>query len=180
MIKWHHILNFNFLKRKINFWGPFSFIFLAQKQSRTALGSLAPLKEPLRMQNTHFWFNVQLLGDKMGSHFEFQLFKVKNKLFSSVFVFQRRLGWILGKFLQRSILPKKIFFLSFTIEFVFTRISYITYLPLQISCRVPLSVLLLYYNPMLDAGGHLPYSNIEIWKLNASPLFKIICVFILI
>ena len=57
-----------------------------QEQSRTALGSLAPLKEPLRMQNTHFRFNVQLLGDKMGSHFEFQLFKVKNKLLGSIFV----------------------------------------------------------------------------------------------
>ena len=88
---------------------------------------------------------------------------------------RRRFGWILGKFLQRSILPKKFFFLSFTIEFVFTRISYITYVPLQISCRVPLSVLLLYYNPMLDAGGHLPYSNIEIWKLNTPTISLKMC-----
>ena len=86
MIKWHHILNFNFLKRKINFWGPFSFIFLAQKQSRTALGSLAPLGEPLKNRNAHFQFNIQLLDNKMASHFEFQLFEVKNKCMGSIFV----------------------------------------------------------------------------------------------
>ena len=57
-----------------------------QEQSRTALGSLAPLKEPLRMQNTHFRFDIQLLDDKMASHFEFQLFEVKNKRLGSIFV----------------------------------------------------------------------------------------------
>ena len=57
-----------------------------QEQSWTALGSLAPLKEPLRMQITHFRFNVQLLDDKMASHFEFQLFEVKNKRLGSIFV----------------------------------------------------------------------------------------------
>ena len=76
----------------------------------------------------------------------FKIFQVEIN-FSAQFLFifpaqassRRRLGWILGKFLQRSILPKKNFFLSFTIEFVFIRISYITYVPLQISCRVPLT-----------------------------------------
>ena len=58
-----------------------------QEQSRTALGSLAPLKEPLRMQNTHFRFDIQLLDDKMASHFEFQLFEVKNKRLGSIFVY---------------------------------------------------------------------------------------------
>ena len=86
MIKWHHILNFNFLKRKINFWGPFSFIFLAQKQSWTALGSLAPLGDLLKNQNQYFRFNIQLLDDKMASHFEFQLFELKNKRLGSIFV----------------------------------------------------------------------------------------------
>ena len=32
----------------------------APRAVATALGSLAPLKEPLRMQNTHFRFNIQL------------------------------------------------------------------------------------------------------------------------
>ena len=62
------------------------FIFLAQKQSRTALGSLAPLKEPLKNQNPHFQFNIQILGDKMALHFEFQLFELKNKRLGSIFV----------------------------------------------------------------------------------------------
>ena len=66
--------------------GPIFVHFFSPRAVATALGSLAPLKEPLRMQNTHFRFNVQLLGDKMGSHFEFQLFKVKNKLLGSIFV----------------------------------------------------------------------------------------------
>ena len=44
--------------------------------------------------------------------------------------------------LLRSIFAKKnFFFLSLTIEFVFTRVSYITYVPLQISCRVPLRII---------------------------------------
>ena len=80
------------LKKKIFFWqiltleDPKFAQNLAPRAVATALGSLAPLKEPLRMQITHFRFNVQLLGDKMGSHFEFQLFKVQNKLSGSIFV----------------------------------------------------------------------------------------------
>ena len=58
----------------------------APRAVATALGSLAPLKEPLRMQNTHFRFDIQLLDDKMASHFEFQLFEVKNKRLGSIFV----------------------------------------------------------------------------------------------
>ena len=86
MIKWAHILKFAIFNAKINFWGPFSSIFSAQEQSRTALGLLAPLEEPLKNQNPHFQFNIQILGDKMASHFEFQLFELKNKRLGSIFV----------------------------------------------------------------------------------------------
>ena len=60
--------------------------FFSPRAVATALGLLAPLKEPLRMQNPHFRFNIQILGDKMALHFEFQLFELKNKRLGSIFV----------------------------------------------------------------------------------------------
>ena len=82
--------------------GPIFVHFFSPRAVATALGSLAPLKEPLRMQITHFRFNVQLLDDKMASHFEFQLFEVKNKRLGSIFVhfFSPRAvvdcSWVIG------------------------------------------------------------------------------------
>ena len=54
--------------------------------------------------------------------------------------YRQLLGWNLGKFgvFKGLYLPKKNI-LSLTMNLVFTRIGYITYVPLQISCRVPLS-----------------------------------------
>ena len=60
--------------------------FFSPKAVATALGLMAPLGEPLKNQNPHFRFNIQILGDKMASHFEFQLFEVKNKRLGSIFV----------------------------------------------------------------------------------------------
>ena len=82
----------------------------------------------------------------MASHFEFQNFSSENKLLKAIFVdfsspsiVATTLGLDFGQISSKvNIAKKKNFFLSFTIEFVFTRISYITYVPLQISCRVPL------------------------------------------
>ena len=47
---------------------------------------MAPLEEPLKNQNAHFRFNIQLYGDKMALHFECQLFELKNKRLGPIFV----------------------------------------------------------------------------------------------
>ena len=54
--------------------------------SATTLGPRHPLKKPLKTQNDQFQFNIQLLGDKMASHFEFQNFPIKNKLLGAILV----------------------------------------------------------------------------------------------
>ena len=86
VIKWLHILNFNIFETKINFSAHFLFIFPAQASSRRRLGSGHPLKKPLKTQNDQFQFNIQLLGDKMDSYFEFQNISSKNKLLGAILV----------------------------------------------------------------------------------------------
>ena len=60
--------------------------FFSPKAVATALGLMAPLKEPLKNQNPHFRFTIQLLDNKMASHFEFKLFELRNKRLGSIFV----------------------------------------------------------------------------------------------